>query len=180
MKLTKNSWHYNAYLFLTGKTPNNNFCDYFWELLFNLIFFIPNIPFYLTTIVYSKVEKANKTISWNEKDYKWITEPKSFEEKLQANNKIPLYLKVFASIIISFIIGTLGYFAFNNPFQLLTLIAGVIIGLLLIFGVVYYFTTSNTPERIKDNIVEFFSMIEEAFIAFKNNYCPKIDWTDKN
>lgn len=179
MKLTKNSWHYNAYLFLTGKTPNNNFCDYFWELLFNLIFFIPNLPFYLTTMIYSKVEKANKITNWNENNHYWNTEPKNYAEKLQDNNKIPLYLKIIASIFISFVLYVFFYFIINDTLNFLKGLGLVLLIILLIIAFLYIVLETHVFERIKDNIVELFSMIKEAFIAFKNNYCPKIDWTDK-
>jgi amino acid transporter len=176
MKLTKNSWHYNAYSFLTGKTPNNNFCDYFWELLFNLVLFIPNIPFYIVTAIFSKFEK---TYDWDiDTNNNWIKTPKSYEDKLKSNNKIPLWVKLCCSALISIVLGVVAYWLIFYTMKLITIVALLTVAVLLIIGVVYYFIHSSTPERIKDNIVEFFSMIEEAFYSFKDNYCPKINWED--
>jgi amino acid transporter len=175
MKLTKNSWHYNAYSFLTGKTPNNNFCDYFWELLFNLVLFIPNIPFYVVTAIFSKFEESYTTY-WENNNF--IKTPKTYKAKLKANNQIPLWVKLFVSIVISLILWGLGYLLIYETFTLLKIIGLITVAVLLIIGIVYYFVKSDTPERIKDNIVEFFFMIKEAFYSFKDNYCPKINWED--
>jgi hypothetical protein len=129
-------------------------------------------------MVFSKVEKASKITSWNENNHYWNTEPKTYAEKLQANNKIPLYGKVTSSVLISLILWGLGYLLIYETFTLLKIIGLITVAVLLIIGIVYYFVKSDTPERIKDSIVEFFSMIKEAFYSFKDNYCPKINWKD--
>lgn len=180
MKLTKNSWHYNAYLFLTGKEPNNNFCDYFWELLFNLIFFIPNLPFYLFTMVYSKYEKANKVISWNEDNYEWVTEPKTYKEKLIDNNKIPLSLKISVCFAIYFLFILLAQALIASVTNVLLALLSAIGFVVCLYGIVYFFTESETKDKIANNLSEIKDMTVKAFNSFKNNYCPKIDWTDKN
>jgi hypothetical protein len=161
MKLTKNSWHYNAYSLLTGKTPNNNFCDYFWELLFNLVLFIPNIPFYILTAIFSKYEEGHRT----------------YKAKLKANNQIPIVGKMFVSAGIWFLLTMLVLGLLTSVTKTLLFIIGFIV---FNIGIVYFFTKSSTKDKIANNLEETKDMVKEAFYSFKDNYCPKIDWTDKN
>ena len=177
MKLTKNSWHYNAYLFLTGKTPNNNFCDYFWELLFNLVLFIPNIPFYILTAIFSKYEESYTT-HWENNNF--IEIPKTYKAKLKDNNQIPILGKMFVSAVIWFLLTMLILGLLTSITKTLFIIL-VIIGFIVIsIGIVYFFTESTTKDKIANNLEETKDMVKEAFYSFKDNYCPKIDWTDKN
>ena len=164
MKLTKNSWHYNAYSFLTGKTPNNNFCDYFWELLFNLVLFIPNIPFYILTAILSKYEEGHRT----------------YKAKLKANNQIPIVGKMFVSAGIWFLLTMLILGLLTSITKTLSIILAIIGFIVISIGIVYFFTESTTKDKIANNLEETKDMVEEAFYSFKDNYCPKIDWTDKN
>lgn len=176
MKLTKNSWHYNAYSFLTGKTPNNNFCDYFWELLFNLVLFIPNIPFYIVSAIFSKYENVY-IWDYNEKK-EYVRLPKSYDEKLKANNQIPLLLKIFVSAGIWFILTMLVLGLLTSVTKTLLTILGIIGFIAIIIGIVYFFTESTTKDKIVNNLEETKDMIKEAFYSFKDNYCPKINWEE--
>ena len=180
MKLTKNSWHYNAYLFLTGKTPNNNFCDYFWELLFNLIFFIPNLPFYLSMLIYSKFED-NPKWAYNEITARYEHIQKTYKEKLLINNNILFIGKLFLSILGYFLIALiiiLILMGIKHPMDVLKALGLVASVIIIAVGAVYFFTESTTKDKIIDNVSEIKDIAVEGFKSFKNNYCPKIDWKE--
>jgi len=98
MKLTKNTWHYNAYQLLTGKKPNNNFCDYFWTLLINVLLFPLTIPFSLIAILYSLISKdSRKKLEGKDGEFYLVEKKLTFKEKYINNINIPLFAKIFIS-----------------------------------------------------------------------------------
>lgn len=169
MKLTVNSWHYKAYQLLTGNTPNNNFCDYFWTLVLNVFTLPITFPYYLIISVISLFPRQNR--EWKGNSYTLTS--KTYKEKFIEASEMILFGKFLISAVL---------FIFSMCFITYTLktIIGVCFLALVIgfFILLDKFDDSDTKYKITNNIQEIAEMTGEAWLSFKGKYCPKIEWKE--
>jgi len=157
MKLTKNnSWHYKFWKlnyagWFGNDEPNENFCDYFWALVWATLM----LP-----------------ITWIGLIYKGI----SGETGAFGRNIVNTLMAYAVLSLAGVFIGTTvkhGFWAILGP---LLIILAVSVVILLI---VYYFKEVFPQSSVSRNLSETSDIIGEGWKSFKGKYCPKIDWQVK-
>lgn len=155
MRLNINSWHYKFWLLnFSGNEiniPNNNFCDYFWNLILAVIL----IPFTWVGLVCGKIYKNSLPF--------WL-------------NLIPT-ICLYGISCLAIILIKLFY---EQP-KIMSITSGfmgtVILLSYIILRIIRYFSYKNT---INTNISEITIILKEGFLSFKGKYCPKISWISEN
>lgn len=155
MKLNKNKWHAKLYrAFWKTKDMPNNLCNYFWELVFALVFTIPAWQVYIP--LFKK-------------------EPKKDVFKLTTLFTI---LNGFMFIIGGVFTGKKAEVVFYYPIGLIAicLIGSVIIGFILALEKVgdYFGNLKHRQVQSKP------SLLKTRWRDFKEKNCTLLDWEDNN
>lgn len=155
MVLNPKALHAKFYNLVYNKDLPESLCDYFWKLVFAIPLFILLFPF---------------SVFWI-KGYK--------------HGDLLLVLRIILNVIIS--IGVFGlslicvYFPiwekdYSGLYVFLALVGAV--GLAL--GIAWAITSLKTGIRFRYiETPESIIIVKESIKAFKNKYCPRIDWKEK-
>jgi len=153
MKLTLNSWHYKFWMLNYSKYeegPNNNFCDYFWSLLFAVVI----LPFTWIGLITNKI--------WDNGFTMW-----------------PSVALTLTTYLVLFLIGGFGVIIYRDPITF-SVVGGVIGGMFLILYLLYKFIVwFFFLSSVTGNIKEIGAIAGEGIKSFKGKYCPQIFWDGK-
>lgn len=151
MKLSTSAIHYKFWMlnYSRGKyyTPDNNFCNYFWSLIWAIIF----LPLTWMGLIYKAITKENNSFVLN------------------VLNTVLGYFIIgtIALLLVGVIINTKAFFIG------LVLVA---VALALMFGIFYFFYEIYPNTSFRKNIKETYSIVVEGIKSFKESYCPQILW----
>ena len=154
MNLTKKTWHYNFWKLNYGysnwskQEPNNNFCDYFWALVWALCM----LP-----------------VTWIGLLIKYFTDDDVSSMKDSFTITLLTYVGIF--LVTMFIIAT---FKFKSAFLLPILF--VVGGGIALFAITYYFVEVYPETDFANNISESKDIVKESWKSFKGKYFPQIKW----
>jgi len=157
MELLTNSFHRKFYVWWWGKEPTENFCDYVWQLLIGLLLVI---PCFLGKAIYEK-----------------------FTDQYDINThsilfKILIYIVVsvltYATLILlGFAFGSLAVEIILNPYEVLIAV-GITLGVALVLFVILLIIALTTVNK-----TEAYQIVQTRYVSWKDNYCPKIKWKQK-
>jgi hypothetical protein len=158
MNLTKNSFHAKFYDFIYQKNLPKSLCDYFWALIFGIILLPLLLPFNFIFI------------------QKWSP----FSHTSITSRLILNFVWTVASVFLFIIMLYLPIFENNYGGPLAVLIVGLIIGAVKL---AIYLHEKYRESRYDDLFEpkkenEFLLVLKTGFKAFKEKYCPRIDWKD--
>ena len=158
IKLKKDSWHYKLNTWSQSEIPTYNYlCSYFWLTLWNILTFVPRLPFHAMSYFISNSPRTMR-----------ILDKMLIIDLPPRTNKPLLFCTVLGGFLMAcFTIYTNGWGALIG---MLVFVGSILVSLLLIYLFV------NTIEKGKDS--DLFKMFNGMYNAFRDKACPFIDWKD--
>ena len=146
----KDSWLWNFYKAAYDRTPNSNFCDYFWALIWAFVALPVTWGMYIVTKVFDDNNCSHST-------------------KFFVGLMLDLIL---LTVILTFHSNPI------MALKVTGIVAGLIGLVFLIIYLVLIFGESAVKENLVRNMDEVFETASTGFTSWKMKYCPQIEWVE--